>query len=238
MILQKSLVYTILWLLFQLSVEINCQSPLKPIQRQWHTSTFIDNKIYILGGVYLTNDSVDINEFIYIDVSGPFNTMNLLWQDLSTNTLPVHSGATTVVGGANNNTLFLYGGNDNAMALVYTFDSPSKTWNTPNIAGATLSKKGFLTGVRDNVGNIYLFGGTEIISGTRTDFNDIPILDTINLSWKLGSIVGAPTQRINYGAVMLPNQNIIYLGKRAIAIIKFLGLFIYFGFLKYLFRRL
>src|SRR5947208_4240394 len=87
MILQKSLVYTILWLLFQLSVEINCQGPLKPRQRQWHTSTFIDNKIYILGGAYLTNTSVNTNEFIYLDVSGPFNTANLLWQDLSTNTL-------------------------------------------------------------------------------------------------------------------------------------------------------
>src|SRR5581483_6449660 len=157
MILQKSLVYTILWLLFQLSVEINCQGPLKPRQRQWHTSTFIDNKIYILGGAYLTDIQTYINEFICLDVSGPFNTMNLLWQDLSTNTLLEHGGATTVVGGANNNTLFLYGGNDNAMALVYTFDPQSKTWSTPNIAGATSAKKkSFLTGVRDNDGKMYL----------------------------------------------------------------------------------
>ena len=102
--LQKSLAYIILWLSFQLLVD--CQTL---DQRQLHTATFVDNKLYILGGVYLTNTTIDINEFIYLDVSSPFNTKGLSWQDLSTNTLLEHGGATTVVGGANNNTLFLYG---------------------------------------------------------------------------------------------------------------------------------
>ena len=136
--------------------------------------------------------------------------------------------------------LCLYGGNNDAMALVYTFDPQSKTWSTPNIAGVTpAKKKSFLTGVRDNNGKMYLFGGIEFTgNNTSTNLNDMVILDTINLSWGIGSIVGASIPRYSYGAVMLPNQNIIYLGKQAIAIIKVLGLFIYFCFLKYLFRRL
>ncbi|CAB5098255.1 unnamed protein product [Rhizophagus irregularis] len=37
-------------------------------------------------------------------------------------------------------------------------------------------------------------------------------LDTINFRWGKGSSTNAPTSRINYGATLLPNQNIIYIG--------------------------
>ena len=39
------------------------------------------------------------------------------------------------------------------------------------------------------------------------------ILDTINLNWGKGSNVNVPTPRDAYGATLLPNQHIIYLGK-------------------------
>jgi len=39
------------------------------------------------------------------------------------------------------------------------------------------------------------------------------ILDTINLNWKKGSSVNAPTPRIGYDATLLLSQHIIYLGK-------------------------
>src|SRR5438105_4438565 len=104
---QMSLIYLIiLWFSFQILVD--CQ--MIPNQRQWHTATHIDNKLYILGGVYLNDIKTNINEFFYLDVSGPFNTKTLTWQNLSDNTSPGNRGAATIVGGANNNTLFLYGG--------------------------------------------------------------------------------------------------------------------------------
>ncbi|GBC05022.1 hypothetical protein RclHR1_00060035 [Rhizophagus clarus] len=58
---------------------------------------------------------------------------------------------------------------------------------------------------------MYLFGGraTNNIDG---DLNDMLILDTINLSWGKGSLINAPTPRRNYGATLLPNNN-IYIGK-------------------------
>ncbi|GBC46776.2 hypothetical protein GLOIN_2v1868750 [Rhizophagus irregularis DAOM 181602=DAOM 197198] len=46
------------------------------------------------------------------------------------------------------------------------------------------------------------------------DLNDMLILDTINLSWKKGNSINAPSPRRNYGATfLLNNNNIIYIGK-------------------------
>src|ERR1051325_795587 len=123
--LKDILTYTILWLLFRSVAEINCQAvPFKPGRRYWHTATLINGKLYILGG---SGESVG-KDFFYLDVSVPFNTQNLLWQDLSSvNTVPSHYGAASVNGGVNNNTLFLYGGTNIAMELVYTFNPQSNS---------------------------------------------------------------------------------------------------------------
>ena len=74
-------------------------------------------------------------------------------------------------------------------------------------------------GIIDYNGKMYLWSG---YGGT----NDMLILDTINLSWKIGSLVGAPTARYYYGATLLPNQNIIYMGKQVI-VISILFIFIF-----------
>src|ERR1044072_66689 len=111
MILKK---YITLWLslqLFQLLVEINCQ--MIPKQRLLHTTTLINNKLYILGGIELNSfgkiSGVDGKEFFYLDVSAPFDTQKLLWKDLtSINIVPEHYGAASVKSGADNSTLFLY----------------------------------------------------------------------------------------------------------------------------------
>jgi hypothetical protein len=65
--LQKNLIYIILWLLIQLLVvEINCQlKPFKPKKRFLHTVTLIDNKLYILGGETLS-DAVSIGKDFFI----------------------------------------------------------------------------------------------------------------------------------------------------------------------------
>jgi len=94
------------------------------------------------------------------------------------------------------------------MALVYTFDTQSNSWSVPKITGNTIARKYYLTGIIDYNGKMYLFGG---YNGTRS--NDMLILDTINLNWEKGSLVNAPTPRSYYGATLLPNQHIIYLGK-------------------------
>src|ERR1051325_7150096 len=134
----KSLTYIIIiWLLFQSLVEINCQmTAFKPRKRYSPTATFIDDKLYILGG----HDDPKVpssvgKDFFYLNVSGPFNTNELPWNDLtSKNIVPSHLSATSVRGGANNDTLFLYGGFPKG-PFVYTYSSTSNTWDIPKISG-------------------------------------------------------------------------------------------------------
>ncbi|RIA87841.1 hypothetical protein C1645_853641 [Glomus cerebriforme] len=207
---KSSLIYFILWILLQVLVEVNCQMSPKPSVLTRHTATFIDNKLYILGGRDLSDQLVG-QEFFYLDFSAPFNTLSLLWQDLSyIDMLPQHANAASVKGGANNDTLFLYGGNNLTMALVYTFDPHSITWGIPKILGDSPIRTRGLTGVINN-GKMYLWSGMDTLANYNF-VNVMLILDTINLSWGKGSLVNSPTPRGYYGATLLPNNNIIYIG--------------------------
>ncbi|EXX73432.1 Kel2p [Rhizophagus irregularis DAOM 197198w] len=186
--------------------------PFKPIGYFHHTATLIDNKLYILGG-RLENET-SAKDFFYLDVSVPFNTQELSWQDLSNiNMVPPHDSATSVKGGANNNTLFLYGGHttDQNMALVYTFDSQSIIWDIPKITGINMTKKRGLKGIIDYNGKFYLWSGEYDVNGTYV-INDMLILDTLNLNCKKGSLVNAPIPRSEYSATLLPDNKIIYIG--------------------------
>ncbi|PKB96511.1 hypothetical protein RhiirA5_434709, partial [Rhizophagus irregularis] len=96
---KNSSVFFILWILLQVLVKVNCQmTPFKSSISVLHTATLIDNKLYILGGW----DSIkkqSLKEFFYLDVSVPFNTQELSWQDLSNiNMVPPHDSATSVKG--------------------------------------------------------------------------------------------------------------------------------------------
>ena len=206
---RNSSIFIILWLLIQLLIEVNCQTAsFKPLQRELHTATFINGKLFILSG-----RGDDKNQFFYLDVSDSFNTQELLWNDLTgINIVPSHWGAASVNGDVKKNTLFLYGGTPlnttEKMDLVYTFDTKTNLWNVLETIGENIASKRSLTGIVDYNGKMYLFGG---YNGTRS--NDMLILDTINLNWEKGSLVNAPTPRGVYGATFLPNQNIIYLGE-------------------------
>ncbi|CAG8730778.1 6169_t:CDS:2, partial [Funneliformis caledonium] len=162
------------------------------------------------------NATIEVGrEFFYLDFSLPFNTQNLLWQDLTNiNIIPTHAFAATVKGGVDNNTLIFYGGrnltNAENMALVYMFDTQSNSWHIPSISGVSYTKRRSLSAFIDVNKKMYLFGGYLI--GSNVFVNDMLILDTVNLSWGIGSSLNAPIPRINYGAVLLPSQEIIYLG--------------------------
>ncbi|CAG8481051.1 1508_t:CDS:2 [Funneliformis caledonium] len=205
---KNSPLYVMLCLLIQLLVKINCQAEsFRPSQRKSHTATLIDNVLYILGGIN-DDDDVDIGkEFFYLDVSIHFNTQNLSWNNLTNiNILPSHYDAASVTGGVNNDKLLLYGGSsDNIDDLFYVFDTKTNSWSNPEITGDTATHKCCLTGIIDFREKIYLFGGDN-------DSNDMLILDTVNLNRETGSSINAPTPRSWYAAVLLPNQQIIYLG--------------------------
>ncbi|CAB5362402.1 unnamed protein product [Rhizophagus irregularis] len=205
------LVYFLLWILLQVLVDVNCQlTPFKPSGMFRHTATFIDNKLYILSGSETSTGNI-IREFFYLDVSIPFNTLELSWKDLSKiSIVPFHTDAVSAKSGAKNDTLFLYGGlsSVSTMALVYTFDPQHIVWNSQVTTEINATRKYGLTGVIDYSGKLYLWGGIS----NNIIVNDMRIFDTINFSWGKGSSVNAPTQRYHFGATLLPNNKIIYMG--------------------------
>ncbi|CAG8684613.1 22980_t:CDS:2 [Rhizophagus irregularis] len=124
--------------------------------------------------------------------------------------VPEHFLATSVKGGTNNDTLFLYGAFQSE-TLVYTFNSRSLVWSTPTISGKVdmlpsvqtdpssrdvifeqelinvrRGKKYGLTGVIDYNGKFYLWGGA---TSNITLINDMLVLDTINLNLDGGSLI-------------------------------------------------
>ncbi|PKY21291.1 galactose oxidase [Rhizophagus irregularis] len=214
--LNNSLIYVIFGILLQLLLVVKVYSQIltiKPDLRYDHTATLIRDGLYIIGGA--TPDGKTPNyPFLFLDVSIPFDTKQLKWHDLSNlsnnDIVPSHQFAAAIKGGADNNTLFLYGGmnlDNNPMSLVYTLNNLS--WDTPKINGTPPNGKLFITPVIDYNGLIYLFGG---YSTENIYTNDMFILDSINLSWKNVSSINAPSPRIEYSAVFLPNKKIIYIG--------------------------
>src|ERR1051325_372343 len=141
------IIYIALCILLQFLVEVKSQKTiLNPDLRRSHTATFVNDKIYILGGEIPPSNSKKSpkESCMYLDVSAPFNTNELKWIDLSNNNnnVPPHYFAAAVKGGANNNsTLILYGGQSlsgKTMELVYTFDTQNNqnnVWSIPKITG-------------------------------------------------------------------------------------------------------
>jgi hypothetical protein len=218
LLLSHSIIYITLGIFFQLLVEIKSQTAAPLSLRAAHTTTLINDKLYILGGTIPGISKSPKETFLYIDFSTPFNTNEIQWFDLSKNNIvPAHFQASASKGGANNSTLFLFGGKyliDETMALVYSFDTQSNLWKIQEITGIAPIRRQGVTSVIDYNGLMYLFSG---LSGTLQNSNlnyenDMIILDTINLSWKKGSSINAPNPGILFGAVLLPNNNIIYMG--------------------------
>jgi N-acetylneuraminic acid mutarotase len=208
--LQNYLIYITLWFLFQLIIEINCQKkPYVPKKRVGHTATFIDNKLYILGGSLIDEVGKD---FFYIDFSNPFNMQNLTFNDLSkNNTVPPHFSAGSAKGGANNDTLFICGGADYVdftnLELVYTFNPKNNSWSIPKVTGEPAIIFVAETATIDQKSNMYFWDGIGPY---------LNILDTINLTWKKGNSAGASDGGLGSTATSLPDNKIIYLGKQVI----------------------
>ncbi|PKC06350.1 galactose oxidase [Rhizophagus irregularis] len=208
------------WMILQIIFEVvkSQVKSLQPQERISHTATYINNKLYILGGESITTNpttnEIALKEFFYLDCSKSFDTTNLSWEFLSNIQVPTRWSAASAKGGINNDTIFIYGGfsnDENDLNLVYTYNTKSDTWIIPKILNNfnITSKKNLEAIINYNDGKIYLFGGTSYELGIS---NDMVILDTINLVYNIGNLTNAPTPRFYYGATLLPNQNIIYFG--------------------------
>lgn len=208
MLIMNSLVYIIiLWFI----IGVNCQ-----MGRYGHTATLIDKKLYILGGSSNGKFNDTGKHFFYLDVSASFNTQEILWHNLSNiNTVPSHDFAASVKGGSKNNTLFLYGATKGYELAIHTFTPQSNIWGIPITSFSQYYKtRRYSTSTIDYNGKMYLWGGEVSLLYT----NEMYILDTINLIWRSGNLVGAPSSRVDCSPVFLPNNKIVYMGKQIILI--------------------
>ncbi|CAB4376982.1 unnamed protein product [Rhizophagus irregularis] len=168
------------WMIFQIIFEVvkSQIKSLQPQERISHTATYINNKLYILGGESITTNpttnEIALKEFFYLDCSKSFDTTNLSWEFLSNIQVPTRWSAASAKGGINNDTIFIYGGfsnDENDLNLVYTYNTKSDTWIIPKILNNfnITSKKNLEAIINYNDGKIYLFGGTSYELGISND---------------------------------------------------------------------
>ncbi|CAB4393364.1 unnamed protein product [Rhizophagus irregularis] len=222
---RNSSVYFISWILLQvlLLVKVNCQpTPFKPRVYSCHTATFIDNKLYILGGLDLNSKILATsvkggtnNDILFLygafqseTLVYTFNSRSLVW------CTPTISGKVDM------------------LPSVQTDPSSRDVIFEQELINVRRGKKYGLTGIIDYNGKFYLWGGA---TSNITLINDMLVLDTINLNWDGGSLINkllisdtnytvwmswygpdhvpnVPTPRRDYSATLIPNNKIIYLG--------------------------
>ncbi|CAG8657766.1 8712_t:CDS:2, partial [Funneliformis caledonium] len=204
-------IYVVLWILI---IQVNCQNKTLPLQRKHHTATFINNKLYILGGnvIFAEEDKKFVGKgFFSLDFSTKFKTtQELSWNDMTNdNIVPAHSGATTVKG-VDDKTLILYGGShfkSERMSLIYNYDTIDNRWNELN---ESYPHRSGITAINcDSI--MYLFGG---FSKKERTVNEMLYLNLQTLQWGIASSINGPDPRMDYGAVLLLDKNIMYLGGR------------------------
>ncbi|RIB12569.1 hypothetical protein C2G38_16089 [Gigaspora rosea] len=189
-------------------------STFAPTSRYFQSSVVVGERIYFLGGVGATNKGT--SDFFYLNVSPPFNTVNLQWTDLtSVAPIPVLSAfSPSCVGGSNNSTIFLFEhrstNNVNSTTLVtFSLDINSLKWTNTITSGVTPPVRQEMSAVVDKNGKIYINGGYEPYK-IQLSYNNTYILDTLKLSWTSGS--NAPIIRSDCTGTLLPSGLIVYIG--------------------------
>ncbi|CAG8625688.1 34032_t:CDS:2 [Gigaspora margarita] len=195
------------------------QYPHFPEERSGHTAFLIANKLYFLGGK--NKFAQRTNDFFYLDVSKSFLTSNLSFHDLSylSITLPPHQRGTASLCG--NTSIYFFGGerdlSNKPDSLIYTFNAVSQQWSHPKINGNEPNIRKQLSSTCDSKGQMYLYAGlSDANMGLPLKiYNDINILDTVNLIWNTSdkSVSDFTPEFINgFSATMLKDGIIVYIG--------------------------
>ncbi|KAF0552386.1 kelch repeat protein [Gigaspora margarita] len=192
-------------------------STFAPTSRYFQSSVVVGERIYFLGGVGATGKGT--SDFFYLNVSPPFNTVNLQWTDLtSVAPIPVLSAfSPSCVGGSSNSTIFLFEhrstNNVNSTTLVtFSLDINSPKWSNTITSGVTPPVRQEMSAVVDKNGKIYINGGYYPYepSTMQKSYNNTYIFDSLKLSWTSGS--NAPIVRSDCTATLLPSGLIVYIG--------------------------
>jgi hypothetical protein len=177
-------------------------------------AVFVGNRIYYIGGIdYDVSDTT--SDVFYFDNGAELSSTGLLqFVDLKNQaTFPYVGFHVAGEGGVNQDLIFISGGYQltaNSPNVVYQLDTKTNTVTTPIIQGTNPPRREDMDSVSYQ-GKIYMFGGRVFANGVDTHFGRFDILDTINLSWEVGTLVNAPLPRIYYTATLV-NGVIYYIG--------------------------
>jgi N-acetylneuraminic acid mutarotase len=182
-----------------------------PGPRIGQTAVLVRDKIYYRGGYTFGELNVNTpSDFFYL--GGPTKT----WVDLKSQgaEFPLTVSHTANVGCSNQDSIFIIGGVQlNESNLVYQFDTKTNKISVPIIKGKAPPRRGSMSSVSYE-GKIYVFSGRTLDDNDNNIFFDnLDILDTINLSWGVGSLVNAPLPRFWYTATLV-NEIIYYISGR------------------------
>src|SRR6266540_4049551 len=198
-----------LYLIFILSYLFFRVESFTPEGRIGHSSVLVGNKIYFFGG---KNINVCTNEVFYLDVSKPFDSSTPTWIDLTHDAgMPFRSCWGTVSLNDKEQTISLFGGfmydltkeTENFISNVHSLNLNPLKWNIPDVKGISPKRRRYIKSVIDDIGKMYIFGGYGI--GGSTHYNDMIILDTVELSWLISTSINSPRIRSAYTATLLPN---------------------------------
>ncbi|RHZ54932.1 hypothetical protein Glove_421g66 [Diversispora epigaea] len=204
--------------IFYIVLLINSTLCYDPAQRVYHNSVIINDRLLILGGTKI--NEIQSSELFYLDLSQSFDNKNLSWNLIREGDLPIYTYSSTSIVSLDNSTIFLIGGfmvNKDTLVydssnLVYTYNYFTSEWTTPSITGDDVSFRQQITGVIDDSGTIYIFGG---IGNTLTErnSNEMNTLDTSKMAWKILTITNnLPPVSNDYSASILSNGIIVYFG--------------------------
>ncbi|PKY55268.1 hypothetical protein RhiirA4_448331 [Rhizophagus irregularis] len=184
-----------------------CICPYTLVGRFGHTASYMDNKIYFLGGI--TKDNIrGANDFFYLDVSIPFNLDSTLpIVDLSNDAHQVypHFYGVSTVCGSNKDTIFLIFGvsKENFSSFSYRFIN-NKEW-VQNTFGGIVK---WSSAVCNNNGSyIYIYGSYDVNKYMMTII-DTTRWDSASSDLNIPNYLGPP--------ILLPNGRIAYIGERNI----------------------
>jgi hypothetical protein len=222
--------FTLFFISLCLLIKVNAQ--LSPSYRKLHSAVHVESKLYIFGGFNDLNltpeNETNYNKnpddrFFYLDVSNSFDTSSLPWRQIPDNVknLPLGSlssiatgGVAASIGGANNDTIFFFNNErDDAtksVSPVHSYNSPNNVWNTQSLSGVRPIGRNQMRIVTDYNGKIYLLTGFDFTVQGVTRSNGLFVCDTLNLNCEIKD--ASVFSRMSYGATLLPNGMIVYLG--------------------------
>ncbi|GES78856.1 hypothetical protein GLOIN_2v1878605 [Rhizophagus clarus] len=194
-----------------------------PEPHVFHAAVLIDYKIYFIGGNDPNKTDSEQNpegEIFYFNIDPNDNENLFSWVNIQSQgvKLPHTFSHAADIGGVNQDSIFIIGGahlDEKDTNYLYRFDTKTNELSVPVIQGmAPPTRMGMKT--INYEGKIYTFGGRTFNTDPSKSiyFNQLDILDTINLNWQVGNIVNSPGPLTGYTATLV-NGIIYYIGGRS-----------------------